>query len=240
LTQNMDVALRLPLLPTVLPVELHLTAGLNREFHVCEFVVKAAVQKMTLRAEGFIQSNTLYYRTVSGENEPVYGLVRLKAPFSLLPAIEPLVVRYFDLKVGKVYSIPMADPFNGGNALEAKVRIVAKEDIELDGEEVPAYRIETQLGEAKKIRWVDTKGGTLRSEIFQNIMAEKSNYLEMHSRYPSLTHEESLPADFDPIEFKRRAVAATARPQEPGQQPISGVLTPQIIQQALTPLLKGI
>lgn len=228
LIQNTDVRVKAPLAGFAVPLRTRLVVGLTRRLNVAKFAAIASFPPLTLRVEGFVSDNRLYYRVTGEGSEPLYGSVALRRPLSLLPAVEPMIARHFDLKVGDSYTQEVIDPIGNLKPLRARVVVAAKEKIAWGGNEEEVFRIDSTIGDVTRSRWVSEKGATLRSELFMGLVSERAFKKDVLAAYPGLREELTIPK-FDEDLFKKKA-AENAGPNAP---------SPEALQQLLGPMLRG-
>ena len=202
------------------PLEMRLTLDLTPDFQVSQFVGAIAAPPFDLECAGFVHDDVLYYHLARPNQEPVFGAQRLRRPLSLMAAIRPMITRHFNLHVGETYTINVLDPIapmaiasmrNG----QATVTVAAEETIEVDGEKVETFRLDTTFAGITKSSWVDKRGVTLRRELFQGMVLERGSKPAILNKRPSLDHVRRIP-DFDVALYQERAKAAEEKAPEAG------------------------
>ncbi|MFP4378957.1 MAG: hypothetical protein ACLFUS_00520 [Candidatus Sumerlaeia bacterium] len=208
LYQNLD--LRAPILGLTKQIESAMTLRLNALFQVQDFVAVLESAPLRLEIDGYVDKKRLYFRVRTGDGDPAYLYLELENPISLLAAVQPLITRHFDLQVGDEYTVPVVNPLGGMSKLDATVEVAAKESIEIDGKDVEVYRLDTTSREITRSRWVRSegvnKGVTVRAELFQGLVTERSTKAEIIQQYLELARELDIP------EFDRETYEALAVP----------------------------
>ncbi|HUT24942.1 MAG TPA: hypothetical protein VM492_11410 [Sumerlaeia bacterium] len=216
--QNIEVMFPVGLLRQ--PLEVRLTLDLTPDFQVSRFVGAIVASLFELECAGFVHDDVLYYHLARPNHAPVFGAQRLRRPLSLMAAIRPMITRHFNLHVGETYSINVLDPIapmavasmrNG----QAAVTVAAEETIEVDGEKIETFRLDTTFAGITKSSWVDKRGVTLRRELFQAMVLERGSKPAILIKYPNLDRIRRIP-DFDVALYQERAKAAEENAPEAG------------------------
>jgi hypothetical protein len=205
--QSMDVTV--PVFGFSQRARIRLAVNLTPGFNLDDFSARIEMFPLSFRVEGFVQDLRLYFRVASGGENVLYQVVPLKIAPNLLEAIQPMMARHTDLKVGESYAVDVVDPFGNVKEQRAVVKTVGREKIRIAEREAEVFRIDTTLGDVTKTRWVDDKGRTLRSELFNGLVSDIASRRDVLALYPRLNPdlEESLrvPA-LDRAEFVKKAL----------------------------------
>lgn len=137
-----------------------------------------------VHGEAFAEGLSLYYRfrlppVLLDEKDRARGAVvskvALKEPVMLADAIRPVVTRGDKLKIGSKWTTVGTNPFAGQFDAIVRVEVQALERIELDGRQVPAFRVaETTRApetgdEVKTTSWYDPAGKVLKTDLGNRI-----------------------------------------------------------------------
>ena len=205
-------------------VRFKLTLRLNSEFHVADFIAMIASQGVVIECAGFVRGNELYYRITPKGATPVYRSLTLRGPISLIEAVRPMVAKHFDLAVGQEFTTDVVDPIFGIENRKITLKVVEKTKIEHEGEEVEVFRIEQKFESLVKSSWVTKRGVTIRRELLQGYMLEKSNKPMVREAWPDLVKTLPLPA-LDRETFIKQAHAGNAQQAQPGAIPQFNILS---------------
>jgi len=199
-------------------VRFKMTLHLSPSFHVVDFVALITSRQLIIECAGFVRGNKLYYRIAPQGVEPIYRFMDLKQPISLAEAVRPMIARHFDLEVGKEFRTDVVDPVFGMKRGQAILRVAAQEVIEQEGQQLDVYRVEQTFDKITKNSWVTPNGVTVRRELIQGYMLEKSNKPAVLDIFPDIAHVLRIP-DFHHLDFMQRAHAVAAQQGQPGAAP---------------------
>jgi hypothetical protein len=230
LIQNMDVHLKLPMVGLDTPFKTKMTVHLTRDFRVSRFAGSASLPMLSMDVLGRIEETKLYYRVIRNRGEPIYGILELKEPLSLLSAVEPMICHQSDLKVGQSFTQEVLNPLGGMKPLVAKITVAKKEDVEVNGKLQSLFRVETTIGEMTKSRWVNERGETQRADLFMGLVAERGSGLAIKKQFPELGKEKFVPLD----EIEGLVVKVRENAGKAGSGP-----SPESLERILEPLLGG-
>jgi hypothetical protein len=182
--QSMDVTV--PVFGFSQSARMQAAVTLTPSFNVDDFSARIEVPPFAFRIEGFVEGRHLYFRLLQGGEPVLYQVLPLKNTPNLLSAIEPMMARHTDLKVGESYAVDVVDPLGFVGNQRALVKIAKSENIRFGGVETPVFRIDTTVGDSTKSRWVDIKGRTLRAELVNGLAAEAVSRHDALISYPRL------------------------------------------------------
>jgi hypothetical protein len=178
---------------------LETVALLNAEFRLNQAVANLRIDDMPMTFKALATPKKLLYRW-EFEGQLQVGSQPLDKPISLLEAARPLIGRKMDLKVGKVYRLPVLDSTWSLRQGEAEIRVEAEEDIRVSSSTVHVYRLATQLGPFNSYAWVDLNGRVWRRTM-STIVMERITSREASRRFPGIDAPIAAPivtaADFE-------------------------------------------
>ncbi len=133
-----------------------------------------------LQVDGLARGGRLYLRIQRGDAIR-FENVAMPRPAALADSLRPLYSRA-DLKPGDVYSIPVFDPVWNMQGGVMTVRVQKREAIPVEGRNVDALRIETEMGAVRTTTWTDDQGRVLRREMppFTMVAAAPKRVIESY------------------------------------------------------------
>ena len=182
------------------PVELDMEVAMNDGFELETFQGRLVVSGQPIQVEGFTEELKLYFRMKGAEPFVTGGgfvsVSTLGKPVMLAAAIRPVITQSADLKVGKKWKTRASNPLTGRAEVLVTVEVVARETIEIGGEQVRAFRIVERTDQMVTTSWYDEDGQILKSDLGNGLVLIRGPRKVISEQFPEL----DLPPQFDPID----------------------------------------
>jgi len=181
-------------------VRMALGAELDDAFVLQRFLAKASAGGSDWTMSGLFYKGRLLYRIEGGGRDTV-GALELEKPPSLLEAVRSTLGRSLELKVGRVYQIPVYDPIWSSGGGMAEVRVVRMESIVIGEKRYNAFRVETILNKYVSVVWLDNDGCTLMRQILPDVIMKRAEKDEVITRYKEFAVPVPLPGELSVRDF---------------------------------------
>jgi len=181
-------------------VNMALGAKLDDAFVLKRFLAKITTGGSDWTMSGLLFKGRLLYRIQGGGRDMVDAL-ELESPPSLLEAVRSTLGRSLELKVGRVYQIPVYDPVWSSGGGMAEVRVVRMESIILGEKRYNAFRVEITLNKYVSVVWLDNAGRTLMRQLLPDVMMKRAEKDEIIARHREFAAPVPLPGELSIRDF---------------------------------------
>ena len=173
-----------------LPAEIASQVNMNTAFEMDTLQAGLRVAGQALQIQAFVQDRQLYYQlkiearasSASASANPalspwqgilgqlpqgaICGRSPLSEPIFLTDAVIPVLTRSETLKPGESWVTQAANPLAGLTQAEVRVTVDGREDLEMEDETIPTWRLVEQIGSALHSKvWYDLHGRMMKREL---------------------------------------------------------------------------
>jgi hypothetical protein len=195
--------MRFNLLNLPVPVELDMGVEMSHKFELETFRARADLAEQRIDVEAFVEDQTMYFGIRGAEPVIEGGAMAVKTPLDgpviLSEAFRPLLTQNKKLRVGRKWTTRASDPLHGRLDMVVTVEVEALELLQLDGENLEAFRVVESSGDRSTTSWYDAEGKLLKMELEGGIVMIRAPRDQVNALYPALGRE----PDFEPIDFDR-------------------------------------
>jgi hypothetical protein len=147
-------------------------AELDKEFYLNNFNFSLSSGLIEFKISGSIKGNNLHL-SMGKKGKEETKLIRLPSK----PMISVGITQFFKsctFKIGDSYHFPVFDPATM-TSNPAVIKVVAKEDVEIDSKLYKAFRLEMDFLGQPLIFWIDENGESLKEKGFMGFTLVKSS-----------------------------------------------------------------
>lgn len=155
-------------------VAISAAADLDSAFNLNSFVIQTGLAGMDFTLAGLATEELLYTQLAQG-GEIRRSKFSLDRRISFLEAVRPAATRQFQVKPGNSISIPVVDPVWSMQRGVLEVRVRDAEEINVGGQKVRAYKVESRLNDFVSTSWVDDQGNTLKRQLAGGLTLERAS-----------------------------------------------------------------
>ena len=169
---NEEIFLLVNLMGSTQEILSSIRAELDEEFLLNNFNFSLSSGLIEFKISGTIKGNNLYL-SMGEKGKEETKLIRLPSK----PMISAGITQFFKsctFKIGDSYHFPVFDPATM-TSNPAVIKVVAKEDVEVDSKLYKAFRLEMNFLGQPLVFWIDEKGGSLKEKGFMGFTLVRSS-----------------------------------------------------------------
>lgn len=214
-TYDLEARTRLafPMFNRPAKLSMDIQVEMNSRFEMEVFRGRMSALGAEVLADAFIEDLQVFYRLAGPEMLIAGGgaasRFTIERPVMLSDAIRPVVMQAGRLRVGKKWQTMASDPLQGRFEMTVSVEVEALETIEINGEEIEAFRVSETAGEIRTVTWYDADGKALKTDLGNGLVMIAADRNEVYERYPSLKRALVFP-DLDRDQLRLEAIQSGA------------------------------
>jgi hypothetical protein len=192
-----SVFMRINTMGMIQDLSIRTRGELKADFSLSQFDFEIRSGRFSFSAAGKVRNHLLRVQTRSSGESRSFD-IRLKRPLYMAAAALE-TVNVYGLDIGEYYQIDVFDPLTMSNE-PAKITIVSREEITIDGRPFSTTKVMLTFKGAKQFAWIDENGEVLREKGLLGIHMEKTEREEALADFSAdsagdLTRMASVPSD---------------------------------------------